>query len=123
MPSFSTIVYRYPEQYLSNLLTSSLGVSLVDFVQPCVVTFPSFASIATSSLDLGSFERKSSSAAVPIIIFFAPFASILFAFSTVLIPPPTLQSATAHIFFMSSSLFPLPTAASRSITASSPNLP
>jgi hypothetical protein len=90
-------------------------VASISSVQPFVVTLPFLESMATRSLSLGSLDKNSSLAAVPIIIFLAPFASIFFAFSISLIPPPTLQSAILQICLIKSSLSPFPKAASRSI--------
>ena len=76
IPSFSMTVYKNPEQRLLNRLTKSNGSADVVFVQPCVAIYPSLESIAISTFSLGSFDNNSSFAAVPIMIFFAPYATL-----------------------------------------------
>ncbi len=72
------------------------------------------------SRSFGSFFRNSGVAAVPMMIFAAPLSSQYSAVPWSRMPPPTRQRAVAISSSMTARLFPVPRAASRSMTATSP---
>ena len=119
-PSRSTKVTRNPPTSSLSQAILSITFRPVPSVQPLTTTSPFLASNAAIIRSRGSLERRSGSAAVPMITRLAPASSHMTAASRSLIPPPTRQGKRRTSSLIMPSLFPCPSAASRSMTASSP---
>ena len=119
-PSCSTCVKRNPPtRGASARIRSSTGVP-VAVRHPSTTTWPCSASTAAITRSRGRAPQNSGVAAVPIMIRAAPASSHARAVSKSRMPPPTRHDARLTISRIKLAFEPLPSAASRSTTATSP---
>src|SRR5262245_232878 len=125
-PSVSTCVYRNSSQYGSSAATASAAVTGNVVFQPLITTWPPRLSTAaitrsrpTASASVRANSRSgapSLKSADPAMTCCAPASSTRRARSTERMPPPTRQESDLAIHCTRSRLFPVPIAASRSMT-------